>query len=183
MGKGFSGIGTVDGKGGLILPDEAVEALKDADGTTPAIYPFVTYEGKEGKSTPLSKRSRAGQSAARSRKRSTRRTLRKRRRLARSLFRFSNHRQMWCSKPPASATWNALGRQKRGTKMTTKIISFPVAKTQAQIPVQLSNVLVEPASERRNFVEGVIVKVEHGEALVKFPNAKNVGSATSRRRW
>jgi hypothetical protein len=56
--------------------------------------------------------------------------------------------------------------------MTTKIISFPAAKTQAQIPVQLSNVLVEPASERRNFVEGVIVKVEHGEALVKFPNGE-----------
>ena len=32
--------------------------------------------------------------------------------------------------------------------MTVKIISFPTAKTQAQIPVQLSNVLVEPASDQ-----------------------------------
>jgi hypothetical protein len=32
--------------------------------------------------------------------------------------------------------------------MTAKIISFPGLKTQAQTPVQLSNVLVEPASDQ-----------------------------------
>jgi hypothetical protein len=31
--------------------------------------------------------------------------------------------------------------------MTAKIISFPAAKTQTQIPVQLSNVLVDPAQD------------------------------------
>jgi len=53
MGKGFSGVSTADGVGGLILPDEAVKSLKGADGILPAIrvdgipYPFVTYEDKK----------------------------------------------------------------------------------------------------------------------------------------
>lgn len=53
MGKGFSGTFTTDGKGGLILPNEAVESLRKADGAFDAVwvdgipYPFVVYEGKK----------------------------------------------------------------------------------------------------------------------------------------
>ena len=49
----FSGAGTSDGKGGLILPDGAIEALKDENGTLDAIwvdgipYPYIRYEGKK----------------------------------------------------------------------------------------------------------------------------------------
>jgi hypothetical protein len=49
--------------------------------------------------------------------------------------------------PPAQQPEVRWAAEER-TKMTAKIISFPGLKTQAQTPVQLSNVLVEPASDQ-----------------------------------
>ena len=45
-------VGTIDGVGGMIVPDEAMERLKDKDGVFNAVlfdgipYPFVVYEGE-----------------------------------------------------------------------------------------------------------------------------------------